>query len=168
MITIEEKAEIKKNVLFFAGQYSLDPLLVASVIYKESKGDPRAARYENAFFLRYLASAASRHDLIGHVPARESDISISTEIRSRAYSWGLMQCMGQTAREFGYDKDRLWDLQEIADGIDMGCRILASKIKREGGDIREGLLSYNGRGDPSYPDSVLGFLASKEFEKIWT
>jgi soluble lytic murein transglycosylase-like protein len=167
MISIEQKAEIKKNVLFFAGQYDLDSALVASVIFQESRGNRKAARYENGFFLRYLSSAATRHDLLGFVPPRDSGVSIQTEIRARAFSWGLMQCMGQTAREFGYAKNELWDLQEIPDGIEMGCKILVAKLKKASDDVREGLLLYNGGGDASYPDSVLGHLSSKEYEKIW-
>jgi Transglycosylase SLT domain len=167
MTTTDEKAAIKQNVLFFAGQYNLDPLLVASIVFEESRGKPKSARYENDFFLRYMASAASRHDLIGYVPARDSGITLLTEIRSRAYSWGLMQCMGQTAREHGYATDELWELFEIEDGLDMGCKIFASKLSRAAGDVRKGLLGYNGGGDPNYPDRVLGHLTSKEYEKIW-
>lgn len=161
-----QKARIKRHVLFFAGQYGLDPALVASVIFQESAGYTWASRYEHKFFLRYLASVASRKDLFGYVPPLER-CSLSTEVKHRSTSWGLLQVMGQTAREHGYAKDQLTELLQIPDGIEMGCKVLDAKI-RKGGSVEEGLLLWNGGGNPDYATEVLGHLASKEYEKIWT
>lgn len=163
-----QKARIKKYVHFFAGQYTLDPALVASVIWQESKGDPWAHRYENKFFLRYLASVASRKDLRGYVPPSGGQISLSTEVRDRSYSWGVMQVMGETAREFNYQEESLAKLLRIPENIEIGCKILDAKIKKANGNIEEGLLFWNGQANPDYGKEVLSHLASREYEKIWT
>src|ERR1700735_1296507 len=69
-----------------AAQHSLDPALVCAIVEQESAWDPHAIRYEPAFRTRYVAP-------LGLAP---------TEEVARSMSWGLMQVMGQVAREHGF------------------------------------------------------------------
>ena len=69
-----------------AARYGLDPALVCALIEQESAWDAHAIRYEPGFRSRYVAPLA--------LPA--------TEEVARSISWGLMQVMGQVAREHGF------------------------------------------------------------------
>jgi len=62
--------------------------LVWAIIQVESKGNPNAIRFEPNFYAKY----------IDHLPF------ISAEKICRACSFGLMQIMGETARELGFDQ----------------------------------------------------------------
>ena len=77
----------------------------------------------------------------------------ATEARARAFSWGLMQVMGQTARENGY-AGHLAAICEPGTGLEIGCGVLAEKLARAGGNLEQGLLAWNGGGDVSYPAEV--------------
>lgn len=70
---------------------SLDPALVCAVVEQESGWNPWAMRYEPAFFTRYVA------------PLYTNNKITATEAWARGFSWGLMQVMGQVARESGFD-----------------------------------------------------------------
>lgn len=121
--------------------FQLDPAIVCAVIEQESNWNLYAIRYEDAFFQRYVAP-------IGLSP---------TEGRARAFSWGLMQVMGQTARELGFKAD----IPQLCDplfGILYGCKKLALCFKATG-DARAALLRYNGGSNPAYPDQVLARTA---------
>src|SRR5207244_13546354 len=74
-----------------AAAQSLDPALVCAVVEQESGWNPWAMRYEPAFFSKYVA------------PLYTNNKIAATEAYSRGFSWGLMQVMGQVARETGFD-----------------------------------------------------------------
>ncbi len=109
----------------FAEANKIDPTLVCAVIEQESAWDPRAIRYEGAFRARYVAP-------LGLPP---------TEEIARSISWGLMQVMGQVAREHGFTERFLSSLCEPAVGISVGCVVLASKIAAAGREVGAGNLS---------------------------
>ena len=73
-----------------AAAQSLDPALVCAVVEQESAWNPWAMRYEPLFFAKYVASLYTNNK-IG-----------ASEAYGRGFSWGLMQVMGQVARETGY------------------------------------------------------------------
>jgi soluble lytic murein transglycosylase-like protein len=125
-------------------QHVLDPALVCAVIEQESTWDFHAIRYEPAFRARYV------------VPL---DLAPTEEI-ARSISWGLMQVMGQTAREHGYSGRFLSALCDPACGISIGCVVLASKIERASGDIPRALELWNGGANPNYAPEVLARIAS--------
>ena len=95
-----------------ATNHSLDPALVCAVIEQESAWDAHAIRYEPAFRTRYVAP-------LGLPP---------TEEVARSISWGLMQVMGQVAREHSFAGKSLAALCDPATGIDIGCAVLVSKF----------------------------------------
>lgn len=131
-----------------AGQHGLDPALVCAVCHHESADwQTWATRYEQGFYRRYI-------EPMEHVQ-RFGSISEATERMLRATSFGLMQVMGEVARERGCTTVYLTELCDPAVGIEFGCRELARRLKNAGGDVRGGLLGYNGGGDAGYPDKVL-------------
>jgi len=122
-----------------AAKYGLDAALACAVVEQESAWNTFAIRYEPGFFDRYI------------VPLH---IANATEERARSFSWGLMQVMGQVAREHGFEGS-LAVLCDPATGLDVGCKVLAHKLAAANGDLEAGLLRWNGGANPGYPAQVL-------------
>ena len=145
-----------------AGRHALDGALVCAVIEQESSGDTWAMRYEPAFYARYIAPMLAAGQISQAPPT-----TAETEATARATSWGLMQVMGETAREAPVNYyGPLAALCDPATGIEVGCRRLAADLAKAAagnpvlapGDplITQSALSlYNGGADPSYPSAVL-------------
>lgn len=127
-----------------AQAHGIDPALVCSVCHHESDNwNQWAVRYEPAFYSVYI----------------EKMVGLSnTEKTMRATSFGLMQIMGQTAREFGFEGTWLTQLCDPIQGLEYGCRKLARCLDRSNSDVRAALLLYNGGADKTYPDKVLAFM----------
>ena len=123
--------------------HGLDPALVCAVVEQESSWNPWAMRYEPAFFAKYVASLYTNNKVS------------ATEAYARGFSWGLMQVMGQVARENGFTEAFLSALCDPANGIEIGCRVLKRKLDAMAGDVVRGLLAWNGGGNPSYAAEVL-------------
>lgn len=136
----EELIQLARGV---AVRHGLDAPLVCAVCEQESGWDPWAIRYEPAFYERYVQPMIDGGEL------RDE-----TEARARAFSWGLMQVMGQTARENGYS-GHLAGICDPATGIEVGCRVLAEKMAEARGNVERGLLMWNGGADLDYPAQVL-------------
>jgi soluble lytic murein transglycosylase-like protein len=135
--------EIVELARHIAVAHDLEPALVCAVIEQESAWNPWAVRYEPAFLSRYVA------------PLYTAGKLSATEAYTRAMSWGLMQVMGQVAREFGFAAASLPELCDPATGVELGCRILAKRMARARGDVPAALLAWNGGANPSYPAEVL-------------
>jgi len=125
-----------------AAQRSLDPALVCAVVEQESSWDTFAIRYEPAFRTRYVVPLA--------LPASE-------EI-ARSISWGLMQVMGQSARQHGFTAKSLAALCDPAAGLAIGCAVLASKIAQASGEVAHALQLWNGGAHPDYAAEILARL----------
>ncbi len=126
-----------------AADFKLDPQLVCAVVEQESGWKPWAMRYEPAFMAKYVA------------PLYTNNKASATEAYARSISWGLMQVMGQVAREKGVTLFYLSQLCDPEAGLRVGCEVLADKLARNGGDVIKGLLAWNGGGNPQYPGQVL-------------
>jgi soluble lytic murein transglycosylase-like protein len=126
-----------------AAEHALDPALVCAVIEQESAWNSWAVRYEPGFLSRYVA------------PLYTAGKLSATEAYTRAMSWGLMQVMGQVAREFGFKEPSLVELCDPATGVEFGCRILAARLTKAKGDVPAALLAWNGGADANYPAEVL-------------
>ena len=124
--------------------HSLWPELVCAVIEQESSWDCWAIRYEPAFYSRYIEPQIAR-----------GTITSETEARARAFSWGLMQVIGQVAREHGFTAASLATLCDADVGIDVGCRVLAAKLAAAEGNVERALLLWNGGGNPDYAGAVM-------------
>jgi soluble lytic murein transglycosylase-like protein len=156
-----------------AESHQLDAALVCAICEQESEWNPWAIRYEPAFYLHYVAPQLAA-----------GQISI-TEAEARAFSWGLMQVMGQVAREhnFGVLSSTklapnpqsslppqmhspngtvgapLAQLCDPACGIDVGCTVFAAKLLAAHGDATRALQLWNGGGNPDYAAEVLARVA---------
>jgi soluble lytic murein transglycosylase-like protein len=126
-----------------AAAQSLDPALVCAVVEQESAWNPWAIRYEPLFFAKYVASLYTNNKIS------------ASEAYARGFSWGLMQVMGQVARESGVDALFLSALCDPEQGLAIGCKVLRKKIDVMAGDTMRGLLAWNGGGNPAYPAQVL-------------
>ena len=140
-----------------AVQHSLDPALVCAVAEQESSWDPHAIRYEPAFRTRYVVPLA--------LPP--------TEEVARSISWGLMQVMGQVAREHGFGGKFLSALCDPATGLGIGCKVLAGKLTAAAGEfspmlhspstgepfLARALALWNGGANPHYAAEVLARLS---------
>jgi hypothetical protein len=143
-----------------AQQHELPPELVCAVCEEESgkRGkppgeredwNPQATRYEPGFFARYEANQFLPMD----------------EKQGRARSYGLMQIMGETAREIGFRGD-FNQLYTPESGLEFGCIWLLNRmhlaLKRASPNIpdsdtlwRATLLLWNGGSDLAYPSRVM-------------
>lgn len=131
-----------------AAEHKLEPALVCAVIEHESSWDTFAVRYEPEFMHRYIAPLIGRSAITG------------TEAYTRSMSFGLMQVMGQVAREEGFDGPFLTALCDPEFGIEYGCRRLGRAMTIAHGGAAEALLSYNGGANPEYPIKVLALVPS--------
>lgn len=122
----------------FAKNRGLDVALVCALIEQESDWDTWEIRYEPGFQRRYV-------DAMNLQP---------TETVARSISWGLMQIMGQVAREEGFT-GALASLCEPLNGLEYGCKKLTRCLGESAGDWTGALLRYNGGGDPDYGEKVL-------------
>ena len=126
-----------------AAAQSLDPALVCAVVEQESGWNPWAMRYEPLFFAKYVA------------PLYTNNKVTASEAYARGFSWGLMQVMGQVARETGFDPIFLSALCDPDQGLAIGCKVLRRKLDSMAGDILRGLLAWNGGANTAYPAQVL-------------
>jgi soluble lytic murein transglycosylase-like protein len=126
-----------------AATQQLDPALVCAVVEQESSWNPWAMRYEPAFFAKYVA------------PLYTNNKVSASEAYARGFSWGLMQVMGQVARESGFDALFLSALCDPEQGLAIGCKVLRHKLDAMAGDPVRGLLAWNGGSNPAYPAQVL-------------
>jgi soluble lytic murein transglycosylase-like protein len=127
--------------------HGLETALVCAVIEQESNWNTWAVRYEPAFMHKYVWPQYSQGKFG------------QTEAQMRAQSWGLMQVMGQVAREFGFIGSFLTELCEPRLGVDLGCVVLAHRMAGNAGIAYAALLAYNGGADPAYPNQVLARVA---------
>src|SRR5271169_4119181 len=132
-------AEIIALARTVASDHELDQALVCAVAEQESAWDSDAMRYEPEFRARYVAPL--------QLPP--------TEEIARSLSWGLLQVMGQVAREHGFTGKFLSALCDPSAGLEIGCAVLIAKLAQSSGDITKALLLWNGGGNPDYATEVL-------------
>lgn len=123
--------------------YALDPALICAVCEQESSWNPWAMRYEPAFYQRYIQPMFAQP---------------TTEATARATSYGLMQVMGEVARELGFSGPYLSELCDPDTGISFGCKKLAQCLKAQPNTFAA-LMAYNGGGNGQYAQQVLNRMA---------
>lgn len=143
------KIELVKLATQIALAHELPPDVVCGVIERESSWQPWATRYEPNFMSKYVA------------PQYVSGKMTATEAYTRAMSWGLMQIMGETAREFGFAEPFAAELCDPATGIEFGCRKLADCFRRAKGNLHDALEMWNGGDNESYAEEVV--LVSRNY-----
>ncbi|MGB7438891.1 MAG: lytic transglycosylase domain-containing protein [Candidatus Acidiferrum sp.] len=125
----------------------LDPAVVCALVEQESAWNTWAMRYEPLFFSKYVA------------PLYTNNKVGATEAYARGFSWGLMQVMGQTARETGVNSLHLSILCDPAVGLTVGCKVFKKKLDAAGQDLRKALLAWNGGANPDYAEEVVARMA---------
>jgi len=98
--------------------------LVRAVISVESSGNPHALRYEPGY--RWLWDVRAGRPYRGdfaRLPA-PAGVSGPTELMQQQTSWGIMQVMGATARELGFQGPYLTELCDFQTGLHYGCMYL--------------------------------------------
>ena len=126
-----------------AAANGLDPAIVCAVVEQESAWNTWAMRYEPAFFAKYVASLYTNNKVT------------ASEAYARGFSWGLMQVMGQVARETGFDAPFLSAICDPQQGLSVGCKVLRKKFDAMAGDTTRALLAWNGGANSAYPVQVL-------------
>jgi Transglycosylase SLT domain len=140
------KQELVSLAQQIAATHALQPELVCAVCEQESNWDTWATRYEPGFLSRYVAPLFTNNKID------------ATEAHCRAMSWGLMQVMGQTAREHGFRGRFLSALCDPEAGLAIGCAVLAHRLATAA-DAPSALLLWNGGADSEYPAQVLNRMA---------
>ena len=69
--------------------------------------------------------------------------SSETELADRSRSFGLMQVMGETAREQGFAARYLAEMSIPVDSIEHGAKLLHSLLVRYHGDTLAAISAYN-------------------------
>ncbi len=136
------------NDSMFGGRKVLVPSLILAIIFAESQGNTYAVRYEPGFFKWLMTKVTGRT-----IRVNKHLISRQTEEVMRSTSFGLMQIMGQTARELGYQGVFLTQLTNSATNIRYGCKYLASRIKLF--SKKEDYIAAYNSGSPKYRNGKL-------------
>lgn len=131
----------------WGGKYHLDPAMICAVCEQESSWNPWASRFEPAFEARYIKPA---------IPAMPTTAELE-----EAMSFGLMQVMGEVAKEFGFQGTDYPRLCDPDTGVDFGCRKLLRCFSIHGAD-ENGLLAYNGGSNRLYGQQVLARVSKYE------
>lgn len=138
-----------------AAQHHLDEILMCAMVAQESGWNPWLSRYEPAFFVRYVDKSSTHLEVREFCRSAPFTVSFDTELRERAFSRGLLQLIGQTAREQGFEGP-LPRLHDPRENLDLGCRFFKKLMDRAAGDVDKALLRWNGGDDPHYPSRVKG------------
>lgn len=135
--------EIRKVIEDKAIEFELDPDLIQAFVMAESSGKPDAYRYEDAFYHHYTEPMNFSED----------------EEKGRATSYGLMQIMGQVARELGF-KGEFIELFDPATGLDYSLKHLKRFIKKyQTQGLDYAIASYNA-GSPRFKN---GHFVNQEY-----
>lgn len=117
---------------FLDNEWGLHPnALMFGWVEQESSWNPWASREEPAFYRKYIAPK------LGNGLARREGWQLAT-------SFGLLQVMGVTAREMGYEQRYLPQLVDPSLGLFYGVKYLLHQKRRGDGTWSQGLAAYNG------------------------
>jgi soluble lytic murein transglycosylase-like protein len=119
-----------------AVDFDLDAMIVAAIVWAESKGFVYAVRLEPKY--RYLYYPEKF--------AKKNNITVETEINLQKQSYGLCQCMGGTARWLGYT-GALPALYKPENNLYWSCKYLAF-LKKQYGPGYEPVVSAYNQGNP--------------------
>lgn len=149
-----EQEKIYSLVQGVANRVMLEPALVCALIEQESRFNPWLNRYEMGFENSERYGPVVRRDAAEFVKTATFWVSLETEVKNRCCSWGLMQVMGQTARELGFTGP-MAKLCDVEVSLWYGTLLLSKKMAAFNHDVHNALLAYNGGGNKGYPDEVL-------------
>jgi soluble lytic murein transglycosylase-like protein len=113
--------------------------LIAAVIQEESRFDAWAERVE----VGYTRNPRIKHEARRWAAAHGNTPSVATELADRSRSMGLMQVMGEVAREQQFDARYLSGLFEPANSINQGATLLRKLLDRYPKDTLAAISAYN-------------------------
>jgi hypothetical protein len=122
--------------------------LILAIIKVESAGYSYASRYEPGFHKWLQGKLVGRN-----IQPRVGFITRETEMFNRATSFGLMQILGQTAREMDYNRTYLAELFDIDVNLFWGCKYLATRMIKYPA-VTDYIAAYNS-GTPKYKSGRL-------------
>jgi len=127
---LQSLAKHMRRGAFAANEWGLCPdAIVFGWVEQESSWKTYATREEPAFYNRYI----------------KDDYAGRREAWQLAMSWGLLQVMGATAREMGFEGKYLSQLcAEPALGLFFGIKYLRHQKERGDGTWSQALAAYNG------------------------
>lgn len=145
-------ADYRDLIRSHAHLYGIDPRLVEAVVTKESSGDPWAWNPEPPY--RYLWDVRKNRAFRPLTPVERTSEAPPTDFSSlvgdrdhewwgQQASWGLMQVMGAVARELQCRAPYLSILCLPQQGLNYGCKHLASQLRWAQGDEAKALSAYN-------------------------
>jgi soluble lytic murein transglycosylase-like protein len=153
--------KIRPIINKIASEVGVDAELLAAVVWQESRGNQYAIRYEPAFFKKYIDGKK----LTGFIPP-SGLVTETTERMGRAFSYGLCQVMGATARENGFEGPYLAELFDPEVNLYLGATILKKFIDKHESS-HKALLAYNGGGNKDYPLEVFQHLETKDYAQMF-
>lgn len=147
---------LRKTIEIKALEFGIDPDLVEAMAMTESSGNPKATRYEPNFYKKYVQPMLTKNAIS------------PKEAIGRATSWGLLQLMGQVAREKGF-AGKFEELFEPSVNLTWALKHLKRFINKYPAGLDDAIASYNA-GSPrrndagsyvnqAYVDRVHKFLA---------
>jgi soluble lytic murein transglycosylase-like protein len=122
-----------------ADSFALPPSLLAAIIQEESRFEPWAARTEPHYKRKAIVQQQARvwSKRFRGLPTYE------TELDDRSRSIGLMQVMGQLAREQGFTSRYLSELHLPEHAVHHGAKRLRLLLDRYRGDTLSAVSAYN-------------------------
>ena len=133
-----ERKELEIIIKPFADQYEIDKDLILSFCFVESSCNQNATRYESNFYKTYIQPLLIKQSIT------------PKEAIGRATSWGLMQIMGQVAREKGF-KGQFEELCTPSVGLFWSLKHLKHFIEKYPDCLNDAISSYNA-GHPNKRD----------------
>jgi len=146
--------------------YFKKPEIIQALMCQESRGNPHAVRFELGYYTNKIVEAES----LVWSKKYKGIPTADTERVMRSTSFGLMQIMGQLAREHGYSPQFLTQLLIAEENIMLGVKILNNWIKKLNGNEDHAILAWNRGpgcavpiGHESYLVSVKAFIEQTPF-----
>ena len=122
MVPLWAVIAIPFNMIYgIAQKHGVDPLLVAAMVWKESRGDCLASRHEAHYNDDWLVEPEKY--------ARKFLLEVEHEKYLQKTSWGYMQVMGATARWLGFTGQHP-KLTQPNVGLEYGCKYLKRQLDR--------------------------------------
>lgn len=137
--TTDVMVPFRSELVKAAHRHQVPAALLAAFCQEESGWQPWAERSEPG----YLKNKKIKKAAAAWAKEHRGLPTALTELNARSRSMGLMQPMGELAREQGFDSTYLSSLFEPFNSIDQGATLLKSLLQRYGKDTMSAISAYN-------------------------
>ncbi len=144
----------------------IDGDIILAMIEVESGGNPWQVRFERLYRWLWEIEYKSQHWrattklLDGIMPSAST---LWTEITAQRTSWGLLQIMGSTAREWGM-KGWLTQLLIPQINLEYGIRFFRHLVERYQGNVTDAVAAYNQGSNKRGEDG--NYMNQKHVDKV--